>query len=57
MHLRSPAGPISVFVLNPPDSEAISSSANPLPTSDIGELRYSCSVVLIGTGVNWATLY
>ena len=29
MHLRSPAGPISVYVLNPPDPDSEASSTHP----------------------------
>ena len=36
MHLRSPAGPISVYVLNPPDPEAIPPTTNSLQVSEAG---------------------
>lgn len=34
MHLRSPAGPISVYVLNPPDSDSMSSIATSVSGSE-----------------------
>ena len=41
MHLRSPAGPISVYVLNPPEHDSKASSSSTMTTAGDG---HRCSV-------------
>ena len=39
MHLRSPAGPISVYVLNPPEHDNEASSSSTMTTASDGHSR------------------